>query len=404
MDDGGRPDWVDELMITEKGGFFGNSYNATLVLRQDSCFRGAIGLNVRGAQVWARRATPAGPEGPWSDAHTTACCNWLQRKGFAVTPTTVDRVVELVAREHPVNPVGTWLESRGWDGTSRLDAWLPRYLGCTDTELHRALGPLFLKAAAMRGIQPGCQQDGCPVLEGPEGILKSSAVRLLAGPWGAESLPAFGTKDASLIAARSWIIELSELSAMLRSHVAETNSFLTRTKDVFRLPYGRHVIEQLRGCFFIGTVNPSTFGYIRDSAGGRRCWPIQCGVIDLPALRQDLDQLWGEAVTRLHAGETWWPGAELKDLIDLQLDRHEGDAWEPQVLQAVEDLESPFTLERVIHKAFPGLLTVEIDRAMQTRVGQILSNRRPPLIHDRVTIGGTRVRTYSKPTGTGGQG
>ena len=223
-------------------------------------------------------------------------------------------------------------------------------------------------------------------------------MRVLSGPFGCEALPDFHTKDAVLVAARYWLIEVSELTAMLKSHVAEINSFLSRKKDSFRPPYGRYVIEQLRGCFFIGTCNPLATGYLRDATGGRRFLPIETGVIDLPRLKDDVEQLWAEAATRYLDGAAWWPGPDLlEELGETQADRYEGDVWEGAVLGVVEDLGDPFTIENVITRAFPAIERHQIDRAMETRIGRILSTRRPPLERVRRTIGGTCVRLYAKP-------
>jgi predicted P-loop ATPase len=169
MPDEKGPDWTESLMVTEKGTFVGNHHNATLMLRHDLRLRGVVGLNVRGQQPWACRTSPAGDSGPWTDAHTTAIAAWLQREGFPVGPEIVDRVIGVVARENPINPVGDWL--RGlvptWDRKNRLETWLIDHLGAADTALNRALGPMILIGAGGRGIDLGIQLDTTPVFEGP---------------------------------------------------------------------------------------------------------------------------------------------------------------------------------------------------------------------------------------------
>jgi predicted P-loop ATPase len=386
-------------MRTEKG-FVANHFNATLFLRGHLSFRGAIGLNVRGQQIWSGRLTPAGPAGLWSDAHTTETCSFMQHEGLPVGPDIVDRAVGVVAHENPINLVGDWLRSQisVWDGEKRIGTWITDYLGAADTKLNRALGPMILIGAAARGIDLGCQSDCVPVFEGGQGTLKTSAVRILGGPFGCENLPDFASKDAILTAAQYWIIEISELTALLRSHVTKINSFISRKKDSVRPPYGRYVIEQLRGCYFFGTCNPLATGYLRDPTGGRRFLPVEVGAIDLKKLQADVGQLWGEAASAYLGGASWWPGPEiLEELGEAQSDRYEGDAWEEKVLKAVELLTIPFTIEDVVTHAFPEVLPSRIDRSMEIRIGKILSRRQPPLERDRRMVGGTRVRLYVKP-------
>jgi putative DNA primase/helicase len=40
------------------------------------------------------------------------------------------------------------------------------------------MGKTWIVAAVRRVLHPGCKLDGIPVLEGAQGILKSSALRL----------------------------------------------------------------------------------------------------------------------------------------------------------------------------------------------------------------------------------
>jgi predicted P-loop ATPase len=399
MPDEKGPDWTESLMVSEKGTFVPNLHNAILMLSHDLRVRGSIGLNVRGQVPWCLRDSPAGPSGAWTDAHTSALTGWLQHENFALGAEIVDRAIGVVGRENPVNPVGDWLRARAsaWDREERLAAWLPTYLGAEDTKLNRALGPMVLIGAAARGIDPGVQCDTVPVFEGIQGSLKSSAIRVLGGPFGCESLPDFHSKDAALVVGRYWIIEIAELTALLRSPVAELNAFISRRKDSYRPPYGRYVIEQPRGAFLIGSCNPQVLGYLRDPTGGRRFIPVAVGTINLSKLRDEVEQLWGEAATRYLEGKPWWPGSEiLAELGDAQSKRYEGDIWEGRILEIVEEMEDPFTIERVVTRAFPEIHQHRIDKAMQTRIGSILSTRMPPLKCVRRYVGGTRVRLYSK--------
>jgi predicted P-loop ATPase len=393
-------------MLTEKGGgFIGNIFNVVLVLRHDLRLRGTIGLNVRGQVPWCLRDSPAGPAGAWTDDHTTALTAWLQHEGFPVGPEIVDRALGVVGRESPTNPVADWLKALAlaWDGEKRIERWLVTYLGAADTKLNRALGPMILIGAAARGIDLGVQCDCIPILEGPQGGLKSSAVRVLGGPFCGEDLPNdLRSKDCSLVVGKYWIIEISELTALIKAHVAELNSFITRRKYSYRPPYARYVIEQPRGAFLIGTCNPPTIGYLKDPSGGRRFLPVEVGAIDLQKLRADVGQLWGEATMAYLNGARWWPSPEiLEELNEVQADRFEGDSWEGTILATVEQLDDPFSIETLILRAFPAIEKHQIDRSMESRVGRILSTRQPPLKRDRQMIGGTRVRFYIKPKSKG---
>jgi predicted P-loop ATPase len=244
----------------------------------------------------------------------------------------VGRAVQTVARENCVHPVRQYLQALNWDRTPRLDTWLARYLGVEDSLYAQAVGSRFLISAVARVEQPGCKVDQVLILEGPQGILKSSALQVLADPWFTDRVSALGSKDAAIEIAGVWLVEMAELDALLRSALPATRSFITRRRDRFRPPYGKHVVDLPRQCVFAGTINPIG-GYLKDPTGGRRFWPVRCGLIDLEALLIDRDQLWAEALVRFRSGAPWWlETPKLQALAAAEQDaRFEVDAWDEKV-------------------------------------------------------------------------
>jgi putative DNA primase/helicase len=137
-------------------------------------------------------------------------------------------------------------------------------------------------------FKPGCKNDTCLVLEGPQGLLKSTALRTLAVPF-TDEISDLGTKDAAMRVRGVWIIELAELDAMGRTEASRTKAFMSPSTGRFRPPYGRHTIEVPRESVFAGTVNHDA--YLKDETGDRRFWPVRCGTIRIEDLRRDRDQL-----------------------------------------------------------------------------------------------------------------
>jgi hypothetical protein len=330
--------------------------NAIAAFRHAPEWGGVLGFNEFGFGTVVLKPAPWGvvPNGEWTDHEDRLATEWLQRQGILVSVDVAGQAVQTAARDHPFHPVRTYLQSLRWDGVQRVDHWLSMYLGAEDTEYSRAVGSRWLISAVARIFRPGAKADCCLILEGPQGIRKSTALRTLAGEYFTDELADLGSKDAAMQTRGVWIIELSELDSLSHSEVARIKAFMSRTTDRFRPPYGMRLVESPRQCVFAGTVNHST--YLRDETGGRRFWPVACGRIDVEALARDRDQLWAEAKELFDSGAVWWlDTAELVRMAsDQQIDRYEGDPWEEVIAPWLEHRPSVSiseVLEKCLQKA-----------------------------------------------------
>jgi predicted P-loop ATPase len=389
-----RYDWRADLIRSATGRILANLANAITALRGAPEWCGLLAFNEFALSVTTIRSTPWGHVAEWSEQDDRLCANWMQHRGIQVKDVEVAKAVETVARDRSYHPVREYLEQLKWDGTGRLDQWLILYLGASQSELIQAIGSKWIISGVARIYKPGCKADHCLIIEGPQGSLKSSAVRELAPEWFTDDMPELGTKDAALATIGAWIMELAELDAMTRADVSRIKAFISRSTDRFRPPYGRRMIESPRQCIFAGTVNSSQ--YLRDETGGRRFWPVTCGRINLDALRRDRDQLWAEAVTRYKRGESWWleEPALIEAAAEEQETRYSADPWEEPIAAFLSNRTIPVTTADVLRLAIEkprGQWT----RADETRVGAILlrlgctRGPREPT--------GSRRRTYEPP-------
>ena len=299
--------WTLGLTLNNRGVPLGDLRNVLYALRHAPEWQGVLAYDAFAARVITQKPLPWGDRTveEWADDHDTRACEWMQEQGIPAAAGVVGRGIQTVARENRVHPVRDYLHALNWDGTPRLDSWLTRYLGVEDSPYVQAVGSRFLISAVVRVEQPGCKVDQVLILEGPQGILKSSALQALADPWFTDRISNLGGKDAAMEIAGVWLVEMAELDALLRAVLSATKSFVTRRHDRFRPPYGKHVVDRPRQCVFAGTINP-VGGYLKDPTGGRRFWPVSCGVIDLEPLVRDRNQLWAEAFVRFRAGAPWW--------------------------------------------------------------------------------------------------
>src|SRR5262249_45824725 len=128
---------------------------------------------------------------------------------------TVHQAIDLRAHECAFHPVRQYLDGLNWDGTSRLSSFFPIYFGTENTDYAKAIGTMFLIGMVARIFEPGCKADHMPVIEGPQGNLKSTACKILGGGWFSDNLPDVSVgKDASQHLRGKWLIEVSEMHAM----------------------------------------------------------------------------------------------------------------------------------------------------------------------------------------------
>lgn len=338
-----------------------SAQNIALILQYEKRFSGIFAWNEFANEVYLMRRPPwdiSGPQSFWTprkikDTDTVACAGWLEYTGMSPKINDVGKIVVRVAEHNKYNPVIEALDALKWDCFPRVRGndydvmpWLSTYLGADNTRINRMFGEKWLVSAVARAYQPGCKADAMLVLEGRQGLKKSSALRALAdglitGVF-TDEMSDPNSKDAAMQMQGAWIVEIAELDAFRRAEVTQIKSWLGRQIDRFRRPYGKIVEDFPRACVFAGTVNPLAHsGYLKDPTGGRRFWPVEANKIDLDQLKKDAQQLWAEAVHLYRAGETWWLSDEDEALAqEAQSKRYEEDPYGELIDDATNGVKS----------------------------------------------------------------
>jgi predicted P-loop ATPase len=118
----------------------------------------------------------------WRDTDDSLLRIWLESAGARAATALVREAVAVLGDRRRRHPVRDWLDALPqWDGRERVPSWLIDYCGSTDTPYHRSVGAAWLVQAVARVREPGCQADGCLILEGEQGVGKSTLLRTLAG-------------------------------------------------------------------------------------------------------------------------------------------------------------------------------------------------------------------------------
>jgi len=293
-------------------------------------------------------------------------------------------LVSLFCHEGSFHPVLDHLNGLDeWDGIEPLDEWLHAYLGAEKTELNAFIGKATLVAAVRRVRHPGCKFDYLTILEGPQGIMKSTAIQALC-PEVSWFLDGFklstATKEVMELTSGKWIVEISELVGRKMDHNA-VKTLLSKQHDKSRMAYGHYSEERARQFIFIGTTNDEE--YLIDPTGNRRYWPVMCGAtINIEALKRDIDKLWAEACYLEAKGERIYPPVELLDALAIEQDaRQETDEWEPKIRQSLIDIKNVCeAMKKPVKTTFSeatavlGVDTAYFDREKQLRARRCMKH------------------------------
>ena len=296
-----------------------------------------------------------------------------EHDGIDVTKSKAADVFDTVAKENQYNPVVTYLDTVASQVASiDLDNLSVRYFG-TSNPLYDVFLKKTLIAAVARAYEPGCKHDTTLVLQGDQGIGKSSFFNVLAGEWFDDSMGDGRTKDDLIILHKSWIQEWGEIERVFgKRQAGEIKAFLTRKKDLFRPPYGRTAINFPRRGIVVGSVNDAQF--LVDPTGNRRYWvvPIEEEKIDLAQLKQERDAIWSAAVAAYRNEEIWWLSNEEEKLSTENNQIFEiVDEWQGAIGNYLETKDQ-VSITELLQQVFDYELG-QIQRRDQMRVASILT-------------------------------
>lgn len=316
--------------------------NVVLTLSQHPRTSGKIWFDSFRQEVYH---TLEGAERPWTDTDSRSALLWLQQElqFFRFSKRHVDEGVLMYATLHSRNTVHQFVESEPWDGTPRIDEWLPDFLGCPNDPHHRAAGRNWMISMIARAYSPGCQMDHMLILEGEQRKGKSSVLRALAQPWYATLSQRFGSKEFTEAIQGQWLIELADLQALAGARHAQILAEITNRSDRYRAPWDRLASSHDRRCVFAGSTEKHN-DYLADTYGIGRFWSIRCdGDINVEALAAIRQQLFAEALVQFQAHEPYHLMPE--QTRSEQLSRVEVDAYIERVEQYLAGKSETTALE-----------------------------------------------------------
>lgn len=316
-----------------------------------------------------------GPLREWADVDELNLTAFMQRQlGLRrMSDEMVHKAAIVYAHRHTKNEPRDWLDGLKWDGKPRIAGFFVDYFGAADNNYVRAAAKNFWIGMAARVYWPGCQLDNMVVLEGAQGIRKTTALRAIGGPWYTEAKEAVTSKDFFMVLHGKLIVEIAELDSFNKAEVTRIKQVITCDTDRYRAPYARGAQDHPRMSIFVGTTNENA--YLRDHTGGRRFWPIRCGAIAHEKIKADREQLFAEAIAGYRNWQTtrvdedgWWimPAAET---AKEQEDRRQVDEWELIVAEYLSGKKETSTRDVAGHLKIE---TAKLDMVLQKRIAGVL--------------------------------
>lgn len=262
----------------------------------------------------------------WTEVEDRELTSYLQsRYGMPKLnkSTTIDSLLQY-ADNNRRHPLKQWLNTLVWDHTPRISNLFSVYCGAVSSEYTSTVSVNFMISMMARVFDPGCKMDNMVILEGAQGIRKSTFFKILVGQnYFSESSGDLNSKDFIINCQGKLLIEMAELTSLNKKDANDIKKLLSTAVDNFRPPYGKSVVEFPRQFVFVGSTNDSS--YLDDHTGARRFWPIVCTLIDVDKLKLDREQLFAEAVYLYKSGRSWWEVPE--SALDEQASRVLEDSW-----------------------------------------------------------------------------
>lgn len=257
-----------------------------------------------------------------------------------------------VSEKNRYHPIKQLIEGIQWDGIERAETFFIDCLGVEDNPVNREVTRKWLLACMTRLYKKGCKFDEMLILFGGQGIGKSTTLERLA-------LDTFYTKvtgklnnDTILQTSQSWLVELDELSTLLRTPTQEFKSWLSSRKDTTRAPYEAQPTDFYRGFVVLGTTNDNKI--LKDHTGNRRFWILECNEDRIKKSifnveEKEILQIWAEVRTWYHKNESLLLSKETKKLMEEKTENYVIPIPYTDEIKNITNMKFPRNWKEIVH-------------------------------------------------------
>ena len=232
-----------------------------------------------------------------------------------------------VSDKNKYHPIKQLIEPVQWDGIERAETFFIDCLGVEDNAVNREVSRKWLLACITRLYKKGCKFDEMLILFGGQGIGKSTTLERLA-------LDTFYTKvtgklndNTILQTSQSWLVELDELSTLLRTPTQEFKSWLSSRKDTTRAPYEAQPTDFYRGFVVLGTTKKSIFN----------------------VEEKEILQIWAEVKTWYNKNESLLLSEETKKLMEEKTENYVIPIPYTDEIKNITNIKFPRNWKEIVH-------------------------------------------------------
>ena len=223
-----------------------------------------------------------------------------KRFNFKAKPIDLETAIVSASEGFKYHPIKEKILATNWDGQPRAESFFIDVLGVEDNIYNRECTRKWLLASLTRLFEAGTKFDEMIILQGGQGLGKSTTLqRLSLGHY--TDITDKLSDETTFKVIRTWLVELSELSTMIKTDSDSFKAWLSATKDTVRKKYATDPVDYPRVFTVLGTTNNKEI--LKDRTGNRRYWLMYC---DKDRIKKPIWEIEDEYILQLWAEVYQW--------------------------------------------------------------------------------------------------
>ena len=219
-----------------------------------------------------------------------------KRFKFKAKVIDLDTAIVSASDKFRYHPIKNQIIAVCWDEIPRAETFFIDVLGVEDNVYNRECTRKWLLASLTRLFDNGVKFDEMIILQGGQGIGKSTTLQRLSLGYYTDITEKI-SDEVTFKVMRTWLVELSELSTMMKTDSDSFKAWISATKDTVRKKYSTDPNDYPRTFTVLGTTNNKEI--LKDRTGNRRYWLMYCDKDKIKNAIWNIDnnyilQLWSE--------------------------------------------------------------------------------------------------------------